>query len=63
MTNVFSVGRGIIYTIDQQGNLWWHRHVGYQTGDPSWEEKSEPVGWGWIRPGFQVVANNIVLHG
>jgi Tachylectin len=32
--------------VDAQGNLWWYKHNGYLTGDPSWEQQTQ-VGTGW----------------
>ena len=50
-TTLFSSGNGVIYGLQHDGILRWHRHLGYQTGagletPGSWEGGID-VGWGW----------------
>jgi hypothetical protein len=61
MVDIFSIGRGIIYSIDEQGNLWWHKHVDYLTGGSNWLGPN-PVGRKWNNPEVSVVANRVAFH-
>jgi hypothetical protein len=51
---VFSSGDGVIYTITQDGKLWWIRHYAYMDGrglesSNAWSARKE-VGRGWTDP-------------
>lgn len=43
----FSGGRGVIYTIEPSGDLYWHNHTGYAAGTNSWGPNKKLVGNGW----------------
>ncbi|MDR0779861.1 MAG: hypothetical protein LBF16_04075 [Pseudomonadales bacterium] len=59
-SNVFSIGRGIIYAITRNGDLWWFKHKGYLNGDRGLESSKAPVGVGWNN--VSVVCNSVYLH-
>ena len=44
--SVFATGNGVIYGIQDNGNLLWYRHVDYQNGQPNFRG-SVQVGTGW----------------
>ena len=46
LTQVFSAGEGIIYTITPDGKLWWFKHTGFINGKATWEGPKN-VGRGW----------------
>ena len=46
LTQVFSAGEGVIYTITPDGKLWWFKHTGFANGRATWEGPKN-VGRGW----------------
>ncbi|MEZ4888641.1 MAG: tachylectin-related carbohydrate-binding protein [Chitinophagales bacterium] len=45
---VFSGGKGVIYLLKENGDLFWYKHLGYKTGKASWHPKSgTKIGNGW----------------
>ena len=43
---IFSGGYGTVYMIDDKGDLYWNRHLGYQNGTDKWDERKK-IGNGW----------------
>jgi hypothetical protein len=43
---VFSGNGGVIYLIDNRGDLYWSKHLGFQDGTNAWQERKK-VGSGW----------------
>ncbi|MEP6902209.1 MAG: tachylectin-related carbohydrate-binding protein [Actinomycetota bacterium] len=43
---IFSEGYGTIYMIDNKGDLYWNRHLGYLDGTDKWDERKK-IGSGW----------------
>lgn len=43
---IFSGGGGVIYSIDDKGDLYWNRHLGFQDGTDRWGERKK-IGNGW----------------
>jgi hypothetical protein len=43
---IFSGGYGVIYSIDDKGDLYWNRHLGYQDGTNKWDVRKK-IGNGW----------------
>jgi hypothetical protein len=44
---VFSGGDGVIYLIDNRGDLYWSKHLGLQDGTDKWQERRK-IGSGWL---------------
>ncbi|MBC7997011.1 MAG: hypothetical protein IAF58_03660 [Leptolyngbya sp.] len=50
---VFSGGEGVIYLIDDKGDLYWYKHVGFRDGAESWQgRKRISRGWQDLRQVF-----------
>jgi len=48
--HVFSGGNGIIYAVNDAGNLLWYRHLGFVDGTDTWQTTPDPkgfIGEGW----------------
>ena len=43
---VFSDGKGAVYAVTPQGEMFWYHHDGYQTGAKSWTPRRS-LGTGW----------------
>ncbi|MGI9169367.1 MAG: tachylectin-related carbohydrate-binding protein [Caulobacteraceae bacterium] len=43
-TQVFSGGEGVIYAVNQAGNLLWYRHLGFEDGVDRWLTSPDPEG-------------------
>ncbi len=43
---IFSGGYGTVYMIDNKGDLYWNRHLGYQDGTDRWDTRKK-IGNGW----------------
>ena len=43
---VFAGGDGVIYLIDNRGDLYWNKHLGFRDGTARWSEQKK-IGNGW----------------
>jgi hypothetical protein len=44
----FAAGGGVIYLINDKGDLFWYKHLGYQNGSSTWDPASgTKIGNGW----------------
>ena len=43
---VFPAGDGVIYAVDEAGQMFWYRHIGCEDGSRRWEGPA-PLGKGW----------------
>lgn len=43
---IFSGGFGTVYMIDNKGDLYWNKHLGYQEGTDRWDARKK-IGSGW----------------
>jgi hypothetical protein len=46
-TDIFAGSGGVLYGIEPNGDLRWHKHEGYLTGENSWAPEVPRVGNGW----------------
>jgi hypothetical protein len=45
---VFASRPGVVYGIDNNGDLWWYKHLGWQDGSANWSyAQGQKVGNGW----------------
>ena len=46
--SAFSGGDGVIYVLKRDGNLYWYKHTGFETGTPTWASPAgNRIGAGW----------------
>ncbi len=63
---VFSGGNGVIYLIDNKGDLFWYKHAGFATGTNRWYGgTTNKIGNGWkaVKQIFSTGWGNIYFVG